>query len=79
MSRIFLIEDARGVRAVLKQIDSSRCGNAADISRFENEIKLARDLSAKGVEIVPAFVVHEVAPQLAYMMPYCAGVACGIV
>ncbi len=73
MSRLFLIEDAHGVRKVLKQIDATRRDNAADILRFENEIRLARDLSAKGVGIVPASLVHEVDTQLAYMMPYCAG------
>ena len=73
MSRLFLIEDASGIRKVLKQIDPARRGNATDISRFANEIRLARDLSAKGVAIVPASLVHEDAPQLAYMMPYCTG------
>jgi serine/threonine protein kinase len=73
MSRLFLIEDASGVRKVLKQIDPARRGNATDISRFANEITLARNLSAKGVAVVPASLVHEDDPQLAYMMPYCAG------
>ncbi len=73
MSRLFLIEDASGIRKVLKQIDPARRGNATDLSRFANEIKLARDLSAKGVAVVPAISVHEVEPHLTYMMPYCAG------
>ncbi len=73
MSRLFLIEDANGGTAVLKQIDPSRCGNTADLKRFENEIVLARDLAAKGVGVVPVFLAGEIDGQLYYTMPFCAG------
>jgi tetratricopeptide (TPR) repeat protein len=73
MSRLFLTEGPDGTREVLKQIDPSRQGIEADRRRFENEIKLAQDLAAKGIRVVPVSLVSRAGDQLAYTMPYCAG------
>ncbi len=73
MSLLFLTENPDGRLEVLKQIDPTRPGSDVDLERFENEIKLAGDLAAKGVAVVPVSLVSRVGGRLAYTMPYCAG------
>jgi tetratricopeptide (TPR) repeat protein len=73
MSRLLLVETARGTLEVLKQIDFARGGDLASLERFENEISLARGLAAKGVAVVPVSWVGQVGGRLSYTMPYCAG------
>src|SRR5579883_1845711 len=49
MSRLFLVAGRDGAREVLKQVDPMRTDGGADLERFENEIKQAGGLAARGV------------------------------
>lgn len=73
MSRLSLVRNPSGELEVLKRLPQAKSRETDDRERFNREITLCRELGAAGLAIVPPRFVGELAGELVYTMPFCAG------